>query len=865
MRLRGIRESMLGVGLVVALAGPAAAVPRTLEPAGVFSVPNFYLNGAVQVLTSADGAHAYVVSSVDDAISVFSRDAGTGYLTFVEAERQGVGGVDGLDGASAVAISPDGAHVYVASNETEALAIFGRNAGSGALTYVAAVHNGLPVGFGLQQPFALAVSPDGAHVYVAGLNSVAAFSRNAGTGLLTFVEVEFDGVGGVDGIDRALSLAISPDGAHVYVTGAFDDAVAVFARNAGTGALTFVEVQREGVGGVTGITLAGTIVVSLDGSHVYVGGFDVAVFERDAGTGALTFVEVVTAGITQPLSLAISPDGTNVYLWQHSGSVSAVVTFDRDALTGALAFVDLEGAIGNVFVTPDGAHLLFAYNGIHVYERDAGTGVPTLLTNVGTIGSLDTIDVASDGGHVYATDGVRVVIFGRDDVTGILSYLGVHPRDAGPLVLSPDGANVYTNESSRIGVYARNAVSGALTLVDVEASPVSLAFTRLTLSPDGANLYAPVADDDQVAVFSRDAGTGALTFIEVEQSGGFVSRNVVVSPDGAHVYGGGSSVVIFDRDAGTGALTFVGTADHAGSVRISPDGLYVYVHAFNLFDAFDQSGLTVLARNAGTGALTFVETEREDEAGVGEIPGAVAVSPDGELLIGTFGGTTSLFASQASGKIVFVESTQGFTGFDGAFSADGEHLYRAGYGSSTGFGAVQLLTRGFAGCDSGPLPGCRLPRGGALRISASRGIVWRWTRGDETLPAALGDPTDSTDYALCVYDESGPSTLVMRALVPAAGDCVSGSPTCWTTTGTGFRYRDPHRTPAGVFDLKLKSGTDDKARITMRGSDEDLILPTFPLGLPVRVQLESSTGECWEATYSVPRANDGTHFVASPD
>jgi 6-phosphogluconolactonase (cycloisomerase 2 family) len=85
----------------------------------------------------------------------------------------------------------------------------------------------------VDRPWAIAVSvsSDGKHVYVAGAddNAVAVFSRDASTGKLMVVEVEKDGVGGVDGLGGARSVTVSPDGKHVYAAGADDDAVAVFA------------------------------------------------------------------------------------------------------------------------------------------------------------------------------------------------------------------------------------------------------------------------------------------------------------------------------------------------------------------------------------------------------------------------------------------------------------------------------------------------------------------------------------------------------------------------------------------------------------------------------------------------------------
>jgi len=109
---------------------------------------------------------------------------------------------------------------------------------------------------------------------------VAVFSRSAVTGGLTFVEVQEDGVGGVDGLDAPFTVAVSPDGDRLYVAAYDDDSVAVFARSVVTGGLTFVEVQHDGVDGLDG---AYSVVASPDGHHVYVtGSFDnaVAVFNH---------------------------------------------------------------------------------------------------------------------------------------------------------------------------------------------------------------------------------------------------------------------------------------------------------------------------------------------------------------------------------------------------------------------------------------------------------------------------------------------------------------------------------------------------------------------------------------------------------
>jgi len=172
----------------------------------------------------------YVTGSADDAVAAFCRDAATGALTFLEVQKDGVGGVDGLWFANSVTVSPDGTNVYATGERDGAVAVFSRDGTTGALTFVEVQKDGEGGVDGLRGASSVTVSPDGARVYVTGSadDAVAVFSRNETTGELTFLEVHKDGIGGVDGLDYAKSVTVSPDGAHVYAAGWADDALTVF-------------------------------------------------------------------------------------------------------------------------------------------------------------------------------------------------------------------------------------------------------------------------------------------------------------------------------------------------------------------------------------------------------------------------------------------------------------------------------------------------------------------------------------------------------------------------------------------------------------------------------------------------------------
>ncbi|XP_060077766.1 6-phosphogluconolactonase-like [Ylistrum balloti] len=230
------------------------------------------LKGAYSVTVSPDGNNVYVAGFDDDALAVFNRNTTTGALTYSTVFKNGTNGVDGLDGPAAVMVSPDGENVYVAGYNDDAVAVFNRNTTTGVLTYSTVLKDGVNGVDGLDGPVAVTVSPDGNNVYVVSLvdDALAVFNRNTTTGVLTYSTVLKDGTNGVDGLDGAKSVTVSPDGNNVYVVSSQDDALAVFNRNTTTGALNYSTIFKDGTNGVDGLDGAYSVTVSPDGNNIYV-------------------------------------------------------------------------------------------------------------------------------------------------------------------------------------------------------------------------------------------------------------------------------------------------------------------------------------------------------------------------------------------------------------------------------------------------------------------------------------------------------------------------------------------------------------------------------------------------------------------
>jgi 6-phosphogluconolactonase (cycloisomerase 2 family) len=370
-----------------ALARPASAGPPLLFVDAYFHVEASLdgLRGAAACAVSPDGAQVYVAGKGDDALSEWSRDPSNGALTPLGQRELGdsqVGGdVPNFDRPEALAISPDGANLYVGVGNSHALAIFARNAATGLLDHAGSVLDGTD-GASLGEPLSLAVSPDGAFVYVGDyVGAVDVFSRDQTTGLLVLVQALLHEAPTVDGLDHVRWLALSPDGRNLYVSSDGDNAVGVYQRDGATGKLAFLESQQHGVGGIAGLVDPFALQVSPEGTYLYVASHgspptpgSVDVFSRDADTGALSALDSIAEGdigFEAADDLALSPDATRVY-------------------------VSAQGQLG----TYDSK--------LAVFSRDPATGALTLLDLIaddangvdGLKGAL-AVAASSDGKNVY--------------------------------------------------------------------------------------------------------------------------------------------------------------------------------------------------------------------------------------------------------------------------------------------------------------------------------------------------------------------------------------------------------------------------------------------------------------------------------
>ncbi len=182
----------------------------------------------------------------------------------------------------------------------------------------------IPVGSG---SIGVAVSPDGSRVYVTNLNSNTVSVIDTATGQVT------------DTIPVGISpegVAVSPDGSRVYVT---NQCASSSSSNCTNGTVSVIDTAS---GLVTASIPVGSepigVAVSPDGSHVYVTNF---------GSNTVSVIDMATAVTatipvgTHPIGVAVSSDGSHVYVASQcaiggncaNGTVSVIDTASDSVLT----------------------------------------------------------------------------------------------------------------------------------------------------------------------------------------------------------------------------------------------------------------------------------------------------------------------------------------------------------------------------------------------------------------------------------------------------------------------------------------------------------------------------------------------------
>ncbi len=334
-------------------------------------MPGNALFNVSSLVMSADGRNVYALAP-KYGVAVLRRDPGSGTLSQLKGMAGCVGTqpscavATAMDDPEAIALSPEGRNLYVVSTSSDSVAAFARDPSTGALRQLAGAQGcvaepsgdeetGTPLACvqvrALQQPSALAVSPDGRNVYVGGYEEVAVFARDPASGALSQdgkpsaclsspVLSDLIPCTPANALGESTQVTVSPSGDSVLVSAypvvteaGIDNAVALLQRNPNSGELTQAA--------------------------------DAAGCVSDLG-GACVKARGLKTDTTLPFdsnNLAISPDSRSVYLTTiASGAASGTISVFTRSTTRRLT--QLAGTFGCAGVRADGCAPARAIQGV---------------------------------------------------------------------------------------------------------------------------------------------------------------------------------------------------------------------------------------------------------------------------------------------------------------------------------------------------------------------------------------------------------------------------------------------------------------------------------------------------------------------
>ena len=601
------------------------------------------LSGAVGVTLSMDGRHLYVASEIDDSVAVLSRDLSSGELSFVEVEIDTINSVNGLGGARFARVSPDDRHVYVGGTQDDAIGVFSRDAGTGALSWISTVNQGQDGNDGLNGVYDMVFDADGSHAYVVGdaNDAVAVYSRDASTGALTFQSAVQDFQTLVNALQQPRAVALADD-RQLFVASFGSDALAIFDVDSDTGDLTFDTAVFQGSGGITRMAGPEGLVLGLEGSELYVAGsVSNAVTLFRLGDGLPEPIASYDSGAIGELAgvnrLSRSADGRHVYSFGDAAAASA--TFERNggsrctgSGTGQLSDMADIAAGGQVSYTISGQVLAGARGQlINTATAVAGPLVTELDAGSNTAVDSDPLVPTSDL-SIAKSDGLTQVEAGTSLTYDLaLSAAGPSHVDVtvtDPLPIFPTATAGFLTGSVAWTCDTAEALQFFAEYGDTGSNGLAGA-SDILVSQDGLFVYVTSAMENSVSVFAR-AGNGSLTFVARvvegdELSGGTVSgiegaSGMALDGEGTFLYVTGEtddSVVVFSRDAGTGLLDYVETQTSGVTpvfglqqplaVTVTPDNQFLYVAA----SGGSGGAITVFQRDPASGQLTWVERVRD--------------------------------------------------------------------------------------------------------------------------------------------------------------------------------------------------------------------------------------------------------------
>ncbi len=423
--------------------------------------------------------------------------------------------------------------------------------------------------------------------------------------------------------------------------------------------------------------------ISPNGSTLYVannlaGTNTVSVFSVNATTGTLTQTGTISIGAgTRPRVIAVSPDGTTLYTVNQGSNNVSVVNLATNTVTTTIAAGTQPVSIA---INPAGTRLYVgnaSSSNLTVINTATNAVVTTVSIGVTPIG----IAVSPNGQYFYvAAQGNNTVrIF--DAATN--AQVGTASSASSPtgLVISPDGSTLYvTNSGSNNGqAFTINPSTGLLTSLGFFTTGSNPLYAGMcgTGSSAGGMLGSGgtfLATSNSALSCAGSSATVTGGTILVGAGNLTLNTPVVLAAAGATIDTNGNNTVLSGAISGAGGLTKTGL----GVLTLSGLGTYTGATLVNMgtlqagiANAFSASSAYTVASGAVLGLNGFSQT-------IGSLSGAGAVTLGGATLTTGNDNTSTTFSGVISGAGGLTKIGNGTLTLSGANTFTGGTMLNAG-------------------------------------------------------------------------------------------------------------------------------------------------------------------------------------------
>jgi len=495
---------------------------------------------------SYDGRNLYAISN--NNLTVFSRNALTGEITFIETHEDNQNGVDGLMGSYSMTMSTDDRFVYCVSFQDSSLVTFSRNLVSGSLSFIEEIHV-IDYWPAIGSYSSTAMISDNDHLLFTnywGL-SVCSFIRDSTTGMASYDSTYRNGENtDIDGLNNPNCITISPDNNFLYVS-TNHDGISTYSRNDTTGLLIHYQTLKDNENGIFGLEGASSIYAGPGNKFVFVTGKTddaLTILERETNDSLVHFNTVYdttsgVSGLKSPTCFVLSEDSKNIYIG--TSQDNGIAVFNFDTLTGNVGFVQhvdlyylngLQLQINEIDITKSGTYFFALSTGtLYMFQRNVSTGELFLLHEINLFSTDTKMDLSEDDNNLYLTNPYDNTILNyhinsQNSTLNLVQIIDTNSisifdlESVKCIKVAPDDRAVYTTstENSILTMYNRDSITGLLDFVKTFSEDIDLfqgldAPSSIAIDSYNRHLYITSSPEDAVSTYKKNIYLGEDLFL----------------------------------------------------------------------------------------------------------------------------------------------------------------------------------------------------------------------------------------------------------------------------------------------------------------------------------------------------------------